>query len=545
MVFHSRVILAARELAQTIVEAEMDLTLAKSQGYMRLNQSSYGKKFLAVIGVYTGFGRRLNRNTFRGSWMPRGDALNKLEERHCHTICNWSEFLYVFGNLGIGSPNRGDSLDRIIDEENRRTNDFLILEGHEEATDELPKKAKIFFSSAIETWDAEFYVKADDSINLDLGVLEGRLIEILQSHHGQTSAYVGCMKSGAVVNEFAPSPSHSQSQIWLCSPSQFAPSPSQSQFGISSLLPSAQRSVGLGACPSASPIVPSRRAFSTRVVVAVRVVFNHGVFVGIFVIFTGVFGIFLVFAGVFGVFGIFVIFHPFQIFRRLQSFRHLFRLRWHLPHLRFESSLTDQEHFLAFNPWSSTVEQEAVAKRYNPRWNTICTAEGETAIDLWAFHCISGLPIVGEPYEEVVLDDFHRDSTDGQGHYVLEFCYRYLLRVWHDLAKARHSASSADGTGDGSTSSTDRRVSLYTWVRYFYGGPFCYVNEFAQARGERHEMYEISREELSVSPHIFESPHQTENPWKLDEITHLAAYLAYWLCTFAMPFGDESLLRPE
>ncbi|MQL96343.1 hypothetical protein Taro_029021 [Colocasia esculenta] len=79
------------------------------------------------------------------------------------------EFLYVFGNLGIGSPNRGDSLDRIIEEENRRTNDFLILEGHEEATDELPKKAKFFFSSAIETWDAEFYVKADDSINLDLG----------------------------------------------------------------------------------------------------------------------------------------------------------------------------------------------------------------------------------------------------------------------------------------------------------------------------------------------------------------------------------------
>ncbi|MQL88932.1 hypothetical protein Taro_021495 [Colocasia esculenta] len=174
-----------------------------------------------------------------------------------------------------------------------------------------------------------------------------------------------------------------------------------------------------------------------------------------------------------------------------------------------------------------------------------CYTEGETAIDLWAFHRISGLPIVGEPYEEVILDDFHRDSTDGQGHYVLEFCYIYLLRVWHDLAKARHSASSTDGAGDVSTSSTDPRVSLYTWVRYFYGGPFCYVNEFARARGTRHDMYEIPREELPALPHIYESPHQTENPWKLDEITHLAAYLAYWLCTFAMPLDDESLLRPE
>lgn len=52
----------------------MELTLAKSQGYLRnqLHQSgsSSSKKLLAVIGVYTGFGSRLRRNVFRGSWMP-------------------------------------------------------------------------------------------------------------------------------------------------------------------------------------------------------------------------------------------------------------------------------------------------------------------------------------------------------------------------------------------------------------------------------------------------------------------------------------------
>ncbi|MQL69825.1 hypothetical protein Taro_002091, partial [Colocasia esculenta] len=72
-------------------------------------------------------------------------------------------------------------------------------------------------------------------------------------------------------------------------------------------------------CSSASPIAPSRRAFSDRVVVAVRAVFDHGVFVvfifvsvfGIFVIFlvfAGVFVIFLVFDGVFGIFVIFLVF---------------------------------------------------------------------------------------------------------------------------------------------------------------------------------------------------------------------------------------------
>lgn len=58
------------------MEAEMDLTLAKSQGFLkdRLqgSETASTKKFLAVIGVYTGFGSHLKRNTFRGSWMPKG-----------------------------------------------------------------------------------------------------------------------------------------------------------------------------------------------------------------------------------------------------------------------------------------------------------------------------------------------------------------------------------------------------------------------------------------------------------------------------------------
>ena len=58
------------------MEAEMDLTLAKSQGYLKnqLKQSgsSSDKKLLAVIGVYTGFGSHLKRSVFRGSWMPKG-----------------------------------------------------------------------------------------------------------------------------------------------------------------------------------------------------------------------------------------------------------------------------------------------------------------------------------------------------------------------------------------------------------------------------------------------------------------------------------------
>ncbi|XP_010907015.1 hydroxyproline O-galactosyltransferase HPGT3 [Elaeis guineensis] len=178
--------LGCKEVGRKIVEAEMDLTLAKSKGFLTQNGSSSRKKLLAVIGVYTGFGSRLKRNIFRGSWMPRGDALKKLEERGV-------VIRFVIGR----SANRGDSLDRNIDDENRQTKDFLILESHEEDAEEMPKKAKFFFSAAVETWDAEFYVKVDDSINLDL---DG-LIEILESHRARKSVYMGCMKSGAVISE--------------------------------------------------------------------------------------------------------------------------------------------------------------------------------------------------------------------------------------------------------------------------------------------------------------------------------------------------------
>lgn len=46
---------------------------------------------------------------------------------------------------------------------------WLYQEGHEEAQEELPKKVKTFFSTAVQNWDADFYVKVDDGIDIDLG----------------------------------------------------------------------------------------------------------------------------------------------------------------------------------------------------------------------------------------------------------------------------------------------------------------------------------------------------------------------------------------
>lgn len=180
-------VLGCKGLERRIVEAEMELTLAKSQGYLKNQlQQSPGKKLLAVIGVYTGFGGRLRRNIIRGSWMSQADALKNLEERGIIVR-------FVIGR----SPNRGDSLDRSIDEENRVKKDLLIIDNHEEAQELLAKKAKSFFSTAVLTWDADFYVKVDDNVDLNF---DG-LIELLQSHRDKQSTYIGCMKSGDVVVE--------------------------------------------------------------------------------------------------------------------------------------------------------------------------------------------------------------------------------------------------------------------------------------------------------------------------------------------------------
>ncbi|KAI7743867.1 hypothetical protein M8C21_030316 [Ambrosia artemisiifolia] len=183
-------VLGCKDLERRIVEAEMELTLAKSQGFIKnqltQNGSSSSKKLLAVIGIYTGFGSRLQRNAFRGSWMAGVDSVKELEERGI-------VIRFVIGR----SPNRGDSLDRNIDEENHMKNDFLILDDFEETDEESSKKAKFFFSSAVQNWDAEFYVKVDKDIQLDLE----ELIEFLESLRGQDSLYVGCMKSGEVVSE--------------------------------------------------------------------------------------------------------------------------------------------------------------------------------------------------------------------------------------------------------------------------------------------------------------------------------------------------------
>jgi len=85
-------------------------------------------------------------------------------------------------------------LDKAIDSEDAQHHDFLRLD-HVEGYHELSAKTKNFFSTAVGIWDADFYVKVDDDVHVNLGMLATTLAR----HKSKPRTYIGCMKSGPVL----------------------------------------------------------------------------------------------------------------------------------------------------------------------------------------------------------------------------------------------------------------------------------------------------------------------------------------------------------
>ncbi|MQM10761.1 hypothetical protein Taro_043659 [Colocasia esculenta] len=154
-----------------------------------------------------------------------------------------------------------------------------------------------------------------------------------------------------------------------------------------------------------------------------------------------------------------------------------------------------------------------------PEFNTFYTAEGETSLDLWSLYQLSSLPIDGEPYEEVCLPDIIKDRTGGEQQYSMGYSYRYLMKVYRQLSLARNTGRSRDKR-------ERSKVSMHMWLAYFFSHEKRY-DDFASAGGIAHGRL------------------PGPNPTGADPHTHCAPYLAYWICSFALPVGDDSILRPD
>ncbi|KAK1364533.1 hypothetical protein POM88_040094 [Heracleum sosnowskyi] len=66
------------------------------------------------------------------------------------------------------SATSGGILDRAIEAEEQKHGDFLRPD-HVEGYLELSTKTKIYFATAVALWDADFYVKVDDDVHVNIG----------------------------------------------------------------------------------------------------------------------------------------------------------------------------------------------------------------------------------------------------------------------------------------------------------------------------------------------------------------------------------------
>ncbi|XVF27878.1 hypothetical protein REPUB_Repub14bG0147300 [Reevesia pubescens] len=147
-------------------------------------ESTLKRKYFMVIGINTAFSSRKRRDSVRATWMPLAEKRKELEEEKGIII------RFVIGH----SSTSGGILDKAIEAEERVHGDFLRLQ-HIEGYMELSAKTKTYFTTAVSLWDAEFYVKVDDDVHVNLATLG----MTLAGHSKKPRVYIGCMKSGPVL----------------------------------------------------------------------------------------------------------------------------------------------------------------------------------------------------------------------------------------------------------------------------------------------------------------------------------------------------------
>ncbi|XP_017603465.1 probable beta-1,3-galactosyltransferase 1 [Gossypium arboreum] len=171
-------LMASRAEHETI---QKDPTM--SEGVKNI-ESILKRKYFMVIGINTAFSSRKRRDSVRATWMPQAEKRKKLEEEKGIII------RFVIGH----SSTSGGILDKAIEAEEKVHGDFLRLQ-HVEGYLELSAKTKTYFATAVSLWDAEFYVKVDDDIHVNLATLGVALAR----HRKKPRVYIGCMKSGPVL----------------------------------------------------------------------------------------------------------------------------------------------------------------------------------------------------------------------------------------------------------------------------------------------------------------------------------------------------------
>ncbi|KAL3639973.1 Beta-1,3-galactosyltransferase 2 [Castilleja foliolosa] len=186
---------SVKDLHRTISNLEMELAGARAvqdsllggspiSEDVKMPELANKRKYLMVVGINTAFNSRKRRDSVRSTWMIQGDKRKQLEEEKGIII------RFVIGH----SATSGGILDRAIEAEDKKHGDFLRLD-HVEGYLELSAKTKTYFTTAVALWDADFYVKVDDDVHVNIATLGATLAR----HRSRSRVYIGCMKSGPVL----------------------------------------------------------------------------------------------------------------------------------------------------------------------------------------------------------------------------------------------------------------------------------------------------------------------------------------------------------
>lgn len=164
------------------------LTSANKRNPSVLSRGGTGR-LLAFVGINTGFDSRPRRDLLRKTWMPHREHFDLLEQKLGIAI------RFMIGHYR--NTNEGfDEKDWEIEREMEEFGDIIRMD-HQEDYNQLSTKTKFFFAQFSVQFDAEFYVKVDDDVYVNLDALAAQLNTL----RGKSNVYMGCMKSGQVIND--------------------------------------------------------------------------------------------------------------------------------------------------------------------------------------------------------------------------------------------------------------------------------------------------------------------------------------------------------
>ncbi|KHG30400.1 putative beta-1,3-galactosyltransferase 6 -like protein [Gossypium arboreum] len=194
--------LAAARAAKA--DTEEGSPMVTKSGTKDLNER---QRVFFVMGIITALRNIKRRNSIRETWMPQGliqYSFGILPGKGCSQVFIRFEVIVLRGGIKeVGEREGNYNSIRHRTQFNprqcfgscyqcrRRATQGLFAPGYHE----LSTKTQVYFSAVVAKWDADFYLKVDDDVHVNLGVVSSTLAR----HRHKPHVYIGCMKSGPVV----------------------------------------------------------------------------------------------------------------------------------------------------------------------------------------------------------------------------------------------------------------------------------------------------------------------------------------------------------